>query len=55
MVLFEAGSATATLTFDAINDLQVENTESFTVSISPDFNNTMGPRYITGAQAAACS
>ena len=36
IVLFAAGSATATLTFDAINDLQAENTESFTVSISPD-------------------
>ena len=39
-VLFAAGSATATLTFDAINDLQAENTESFTVSISPDMNTS---------------
>ena len=38
IVLFEAGSATATLTFDAIDDLQAENTESFTVSISSDMN-----------------
>ena len=39
IVLFAAGSATATLTFDAIDDLQAENTESFTVSISPDYND----------------
>ena len=52
MVLFEAGSATATLTFDAINDLQAENTESFTVSISSDFNY-MNPSYIVGAQNSA--
>ena len=44
IVLFAAGSATATLTFDAINDLQAENTESFTVSISPDSNFT-NPSY----------
>ena len=41
IVLFAAGSATATLTFNAIDDLQAENTESFTVSISPD--NPMNP------------
>jgi len=56
IVLFEAGSATATLTFDAINDLQVENTESFTVSISPDFdymNPSYVPSYVVGAQSSA--
>ena len=52
IVLFAAGSATATLTFDAINDLQAENTESFTVSISPDMTY-MNPRYIVGAQSSA--
>ena len=51
-MLFEAGSATATLTFDAINDLQAENTESFTVSISPDMNY-MNPSYLVGAQSSA--
>ena len=52
IVLFAAGSATATLTFDAINDLQAENTESFTVSISPDMN-FINPRYMVGAQSSA--
>ena len=52
IVLFAAGSATATLTFDAINDLQAENTESFTVSISPDMTY-MNPRYLVGAQSSA--
>ena len=52
IVLFAAGSATATLTFDAINDLQAENTESFTVSISPDMN-FMNPSYLVGAQSSA--
>ena len=52
IVLFAAGSATATLTFDAIDDLQAENTESFTVSISPDLN-FMNPSYIVGAQSSA--
>ena len=51
-MLFEAGSATATLTFDAINDLQAENTESFTVSISSDLTY-MNPSYIVGAQSSA--
>ena len=51
IVLFAAGSATATLTFDAINDLQAENTESFTVSISPDIY--INPSYTIGAQSSA--
>ena len=53
IVLFAAGSATATLTFDAINDLQAESTESFTVSISPDMTLHESELHESGAQSSA--
>jgi hypothetical protein len=50
-VMFAAGSATATLTFDALHDALLEGPESFTVTIAPDF--VFPQSYVVGAQASA--